>query len=57
MHIAVMLEKMFDFESEYKEEGMRIKFEYTTPGTPQQNGHVEQKFSTLFNRVCAMINR
>ena len=34
----------------------RFEFEYTAPGTPQQNGHVEWKFATFVNRVCAMLN-
>ena len=35
---------------------MGIKFSYTAPGTPQQNDHVEQNFTTLFNRVHVMLN-
>ena len=37
------------------EEGLGIDFEYTAPGMPQQNGHVEHKFATLFNQVCTML--
>ena len=33
---------------------MKIKFEYTSPGTPQQNGRIERKFATLYGRVRAM---
>ena len=33
-----------------KQEGLGIKFEYTAPGTPQQNGRVERKFQTLYGR-------
>ena len=44
------------FEWTCDQEGLGIDFEYTAPGTPQQNGHVERKFATLFNRVCAMLN-
>ena len=39
-----------------KQEGMSIEFEYTAAGTPYQNGHVEGKFATLFNRILAMLN-
>ena len=39
-----------------KQEGLGIQFEYTAPGTPQQNGKVERKFATLFGRVRAMLN-
>ena len=35
---------------------MEVEFEYTAPGTPQQNGLVEWKFAILFNRVFAMFN-
>ena len=39
-----------------KAEGLGITFEYTAPGTPQQNGRVERKFQTLYGRVRAMIH-
>ena len=38
-----------------KSEGHGIKFEYTAPGTPQQNGRVERKFQTLYGRIRAML--
>jgi hypothetical protein len=37
-----------------KHEGLGIKFEYTTPNTPQQNGRVERRFPTIYGRVRAM---
>ena len=33
---------------------MKIKFEYTSPGTPQQNGPIERKFATLYGRIQSM---
>ena len=36
--------------------GLGINFEYTAPGTPQQNRHIKRKFDTIFNRVCVMLN-
>ena len=39
-----------------KKKGLGIVFNYTAPGTPQQNSCVKQKFATLFNQVCAMPN-
>jgi transposase InsO family protein len=42
------------FEKECLKEGLGIQFEWTAPGTPQQNGRVERKFATLFGRVRAM---
>ena len=38
------------------ENEMGIKFEYTAPGTLQQNGVVERAFVTLIGRGRAMIN-
>ena len=37
-------------------EGFNIKFEFTAPYTPQQNGVVERAFATLYGRVRAMLN-
>ena len=37
-------------------EGFNIKFEFTEPYTPQQNGVVERAFATLYGRVRAMLN-
>ena len=45
-----------DFEWAHKQEVIGIELQNNDPGTPQQNDHVEQKFMTLFNRVCAMLN-
>ena len=36
---------------------MKIDFEYTSVGTPQQNGVTERAFATLYGRVRAMLNR
>ena len=44
------------FEWACDQEGLGINFEYTAPGTSQQNGRVEWKFATLFNPVHAMLN-
>ena len=38
------------------ENEMSIKFEYTAPGTLQQNGVVERAFVTLIGRGRAMMN-
>ena len=42
------------FEKECARNKMNIKFEYTSAGTPQQNGRIERKFATLYSRVRAM---
>jgi hypothetical protein len=34
-----------------------IKFEFTAPGTPQQNGVAERAFPALLGRVRAMMNQ
>ena len=39
-----------------EKESWDIKFEFTAPGTPQQNGVVERAFATLYGRVRAMLN-
>ena len=41
-------------ESECSRQKMGIVFEYTSVGTPQQNGRIERKFATLYGRVRAM---
>ena len=46
--------KVLERESDKKELG--IIFEYTAPGTPQQNGVVERAFVTLMGRARAMMN-
>ena len=33
-----------------------MELEVTTPVTPQQNSHIEWKYATLFNQVCAILN-
>ena len=35
---------------------MGTRFEYTAPSTPQQNGHVEWKFTKIFYVLYAMVN-
>ncbi len=44
------------FEKACKQEDLVVFFEYTAPGTLQQNERVERKFATLYNRVRAMQN-
>jgi hypothetical protein len=34
----------------------QIQFEYTSPGTPQYNGHVERKFATLYGKIRSVLN-
>ena len=45
-----------DFMRVCKQEGMGMEFKYIAPGAPQQYGHVELKFATLFNQVHAMLS-
>jgi hypothetical protein len=37
-------------------EGLRIRFEYTSPGSPQYNGKVERNFVTLYGRTRTMLS-
>ena len=46
--------KVLERESDKKDLG--IIFEYTAPGTPQQNGVVERAFVTVMGRARAMMN-
>ena len=46
--------KVLERESDKNELG--IIFEYTAPGTPQQNGVVERAFATVMGRARAMMN-
>ena len=46
--------KVPERESDKKDLG--IIFEYTAPGTPQQNGVVERAFVTVMGRARAMMN-
>jgi hypothetical protein len=39
-----------------EEEELGIELEFSAPATPQQNGAVEQKFTTLFGRAQLMLN-
>ena len=41
-------------ETMCKQEGLGIQFEYTAPGTPQQNGCLERKFATLYGQLRVM---
>ena len=33
-----------------------MKFEFTAPGTPQQNGKVERAFATIYGKIRSMLN-
>ena len=44
------------FEDLSKKDGLGITFEYTAPGTPQQNGKCERKFASLYGKVRSMLN-
>ena len=44
------------FEEEIIELGMHTRFEFSAPGTPQQNGVVKRAFAKLYGRVQTMLN-
>ena len=46
--------KVLERESDKNE--LEIIFEYTAPGTPQQNGVVERAFVTVMGRARTMMN-
>ena len=39
-----------------EKEKINVDFQYTATGTPQQNGCVEQKITTLYGKVCWALN-
>ena len=41
----------------YEEKNLGITFEFIAPKNPQQNGVVERNFTTLYGRICSMMNR
>ena len=43
------------FEKTCKSTGLGFEFEYTAPGTPQQNRRVDRTFQTLYGRIRAML--
>jgi len=48
--------KNISFQAEAKKEGLGLHFKFVAHQTPQQNGRIECKFSTLFRRVWPMLN-
>ena len=46
----------YSAEKTCKDKMEKVRFEFTSPNTPQQNGKVERKFATLYGRVRAMLN-
>jgi hypothetical protein len=44
-------------KSKLEKEGLNFQVEFTSPETPQQNGHVEMSFATLWGCVSAMLNK
>ena len=39
-----------------QDHNLSVKFEFTAPYTPQQNGKIERKFATLYGKIRAMLN-
>ena len=37
------------------DQDLEVSFEYTSVGTPQQNGRVEREFTTLYGRIRLMM--
>jgi hypothetical protein len=44
--------KLFQYQLEFN-----MKFEFTAPGTPQQNGKVERAIATIFGKTRSMLNK
>ena len=43
-------------EKDMATEFPKVVFEFTAPGTPQQNGKVERAFATMYGKVRSMLN-
>jgi transposase InsO family protein len=44
------------FHQQAQRSNYNIKFEFTAPGTPQQNGKVERAFAALYCKTRSMLN-
>jgi len=53
-YIVVTMPEKINLSKNTKRDGLGIQFEWTAPGTPQQNGRAERKFKALYGRVRAM---
>ena len=53
--LAVICRKEKDIQDLSKQEGIGVKFEYTTSSTLQQNSLVQWKFAMLFNFVWVIM--
>ena len=51
-----MLEKL-KLQEVYNGMKLGVRFEFTAPNTPQQNGVTERKFATLYGRGRAILNK
>ena len=45
------------FKQICENESLDIKFDLTSPNTPQQNGHVERKIAVILSKVRAILNQ
>jgi hypothetical protein len=41
---------------EVDKKGLKVNFEFTDPGTPEENGKVERTYLTLWGRAQAVLN-
>jgi hypothetical protein len=42
--------------AEVQKSGWEVQFEFTAPGTPEENGKVERTYATLWGRARAVLN-
>ena len=52
-----MQAKIKKLEENVIDKNMKVNFEYTSVGTPQQNEVVARAFATLYGCIRAMLNR
>jgi transposase InsO family protein len=56
MHQTRQFRRKQIFPSKVQRSNYNIKFEFTAPGTPQQNVKVERAFTTLYCKTRSMLN-
>jgi hypothetical protein len=54
---VIILQKTRDWQrKEVNKRGLKVNFEFTAPGTPEENRKVERTYATLWGRARAVLN-
>jgi hypothetical protein len=54
--VVITRARNMSLEKLCKQEGLGVQFDYTILGTPQHNGRIVRKFTTLYRRARSMLN-